>query len=74
MCAHKSHNTTFVGVYKGEAKISDCVQNMAAISRTDSKCTVCDYCKNCINGMYCTRLNIYVEYFSEPPCENKNNQ
>lgn len=33
------------------------------------KCETCQYGRNCINGRWCEKLKIYVQYFSKPKCE-----
>ena len=36
----------------------------------DSRCRTCKHKRNCINGMFCTVLNVYVEYARMDGCEH----
>lgn len=39
-------------------------------NNTDSRCRTCKHKRNCINGMFCTVLNVYVEYARMDGCEH----
>ena len=32
-------------------------------------CRKCEFCRCCINGLYCMKLKKYVEYIKVPLCE-----
>ena len=36
----------------------------------DSRCRTCKHRRNCINGMWCTVLEVYVEYARMDGCEH----
>ena len=36
-----------------------------------SGCLRCDFHRNCINGLYCVKLKVYVEYARKKECEIK---
>lgn len=40
------------------------------MSNNDSRCRTCKHKRNCINGMWCTVLKVYVEYARMDGCEH----
>lgn len=46
-------------------------QSLSAMAENrDSRCRTCKHKRNCINGMFCTVLNVYVEYARMDGCEH----
>lgn len=40
-------------------------------SRTNPACVMCPIAYNGLNGRYCNRFHLYVEYSKVPPCKIK---
>lgn len=36
---------------------------------TPPECQSCEYGRNCINGRWCAKLRVYVEYSNKVKCE-----
>ena len=44
-----------------------------AISKMHGNKCSCEYTRNCVNGLFCTKLKIYVEYKNKKVCTLLNN-
>nr|DAM39013.1 MAG TPA: hypothetical protein [Caudoviricetes sp.] len=38
------------------------------------ECRNCQFHRNCINGLYCVKLNEYVQYSNVKKCQSKKKQ